>query len=94
MSVSASVVAAWQDGTFAYLAVSVPGDRVDSPISGNGTNTQVPVEYIGQTPLLNADGSAKPLSQLKAELVAACSAARNASRSSVTTLNVTGSVSL
>lgn len=85
---TATVVNAWQDGTYAYLAVVVSGDRT----VGAGT---VDAEYVGRTPLLDAQGQAKALATLKAELVAACKAARDQSRpQQQASLAVSGSVTL
>lgn len=85
MPVTATVQNAWKDDRHAYLAV-----RVESDGPGNFA-----VEYIGKTPLLDAAGNAKSNQTLKAELVVACKAQRDAQKATTTTVQgITGTVEL
>jgi hypothetical protein len=80
----ATIVRAWQDGTNAYAAAMVN----DGPPRGS-------VEYIAQTPLVDAQGTAKTVSQLKADLTAALKALRDAQLNVVVTLaGVSGTVTV
>lgn len=74
-----------QDGVNAYVSVVV----AEGGALGN-------VEYSGQTPLVDAAGNAKSNAQVKADLVAACKAARDAQlRASAQAMaGVTGAVVL
>jgi hypothetical protein len=62
----ATIVRAWRDDTNAYAAAVVN----DGPPRGT-------VEYIAQTPLVDAQGATKTSAQLKADLVAALKALRD-----------------
>lgn len=85
MATNATIVNAWKDEANAYLAVRVEKDHKDESA----------VEYIASTPLLDAQGQAKNNQQLKAELVAACKAQRDAQKKpSPGSLGLSGAVSL
>jgi hypothetical protein len=80
----ATIVRAWRDDANAYAAAAVS----DGPPRGT-------VEYVAQTPLVDAQGIAKTSAQLKADLTAALKALRDAQLSLVVTLaGVTGTVTV
>jgi hypothetical protein len=80
----ATIVRAWRDDTNAYAAAVVS----DGPPRGT-------VEYIAQTPLLDASGNPKTNVQLKADLTAALKLLRDAQLSLVVTLaGVSGTVTV
>jgi hypothetical protein len=80
----ATIVRAWRDDTNAYAAAAVN----DGPPRGT-------VEYVAQTPLLDAGGNLKTNVQLKADLTAALKALRDAQLNVVVTLaGVSGTVTI
>lgn len=83
MAQLANVVAAWRDGFYAYLAVR--------PAAGAPDAT---VEYVAHVPLADVTGAPKPLAQLKAELLAALTAQRQAQLAASQALAISGQVSL
>jgi hypothetical protein len=82
---TATVVSAWKspDGSTAYLAASVAGD---DPAGA--------VEYVASTPAKDGQGNALPLATIKANLVAALSAQRNAQRAQAGSLAISGTVTV
>jgi hypothetical protein len=79
-----TIIASWQDTTFACISVAVVGDDPTSI-----------VEYLARTPLTDAQGRAKSVDQLKAELQAMVCQARNRQQvSSTTPLGLSGNLSL
>jgi hypothetical protein len=81
---TATIVRAWRDDTNAYAAASVN----DGPPRGT-------VEYVAQTPLVDAQGVAKTSAQLKADLVAALKALRDQQLAGPAALaGVTGTVTI
>jgi hypothetical protein len=80
----ATIVRAWRDDMNAYAAASVS----DGPPRGT-------VEYVAQTPLVDAQGVAKTNVQLKADLTAALKVLRDAQLNVVVTLaGVSGTVTV
>ena len=82
---TATIVAAWETPTAAYAAVRV----AEGGSLGN-------VEYIASTPLVDGSGNSLGLTlpQVKANLVAALQAVRNAQIAAPQALALTGTVTL
>lgn len=84
-----TVTNAWHDTTKAYLAVMVTEQE---PTASGLVNMNV--EYIASTPLLDVQGNAKTVAQLKAELVAGITALRAQRFIPPTAVAISGSVSV
>lgn len=86
---TATIVSAWQDATYAYVAATVPeAQTVD------GAAVTMPVEYHAKTPLLGPGGVAFTLAQLKTNLTAALSAVRNAQLPVITAVAISGTITV
>lgn len=84
MAVAGTVVAAWTANGQAYASVLV----AEGGSAGN-------VEYVGSTPLVDAQGVAKSAAVVKADLVAAVKAVRDAQQGTRAPLpGVSGAVNL
>lgn len=75
------IVTAYKDATHAHIAIRVQ--------EASGA-----VEYIGSTPLVDAEGEAKANPVLKAECIADAKSKRDAQTPSKVELGLSGSVSL
>jgi hypothetical protein len=81
---TATIVKAWKDQTYAYVAASVGGDDPSGP-----------VEYIAKTPLVDSNNNPYTAAQLKANLTAALSTVRNAALAQTTNLpTISGTVTV
>jgi hypothetical protein len=80
---TATVVAAWQDATYAHIAATV-----------NEGGSIGLVEYIAKTPLLDSQGAAKSSSQTQTDLTAALCAIRDAQTAAATPLNLSGTLTI
>lgn len=80
---TATIVAAWQDATYAHIAAAV-----------NEGGAIGLVEYVAKTPLLDSQGEAKSSSQLQTDLTAALCAIRDAQIAATTPLNLSGTLTI
>ena len=80
---TATLVAAWQDATYANVAAAVNEGAVIGL-----------VEYIAKTPLLDDQGNAKSDGQLQTDLTAALHAIRTAQMAAKTPLGLSGTVTI